>query len=103
MYFPVYTKQFRKDLKRCKRRGNDLEELKIIARTLLAGSPLENKHNDHPLAGNYIGRRDLIRVSRGTVLYRVPRAHQASFFFLFFSSFAAPVPTRSQDWGGSAS
>ena len=28
MYTPVYTKQFEKDLKLCKRRGKNLEKLK---------------------------------------------------------------------------
>ena len=33
----VYTRQFEKDVKRCKRRGKDFEKFKIIARTLLKG------------------------------------------------------------------
>ena len=58
MYTPVYTKQFSKDLKRCQRRGKVLEKFKIIARTLLSGSPLDAIHRDHKLSGNLLGRRD---------------------------------------------
>lgn len=58
MYTPVYTKQFERDLKRCKRRGKNLDKFKIIARTLIAGKPLDPIHRDHKLVGNYVGRRD---------------------------------------------
>jgi len=58
MYTPVYTKQFEKVLKRCKRRGNNLDKFKILARTLLSGNPLDPIHKDHKFFGNYVGRRD---------------------------------------------
>ena len=58
MFTPVYTKQFEKDLKRCKRRGKNLDKFKILARSLLAGETLDPIHRDHKLAGNYLGRRD---------------------------------------------
>lgn len=58
MYTPVYTKQFGKDIKQAIRRGKNLEKLKIIARTLLAGQALDDIHRDHRLVGNYSGRRE---------------------------------------------
>lgn len=58
MYTPVYTRQFEKDVKRCKRRGKDFEKFKIIARSLLSGEPLDPIHRDHKLTGNYVGRRE---------------------------------------------
>ena len=58
MYTPVYTRQFEKDLKLARRRGKNLEKFKIIARTLLAGQPLDPIHRDHRLVGNFAGRRD---------------------------------------------
>ena len=51
MFRPVYTKQFVKDLKRCKRRGKDMEKFKLLARTLLSGKPLDSMHRDHKLIG----------------------------------------------------
>jgi len=37
MYTPVYTKQFAKDLKRCQRRGKNLEKFKILVRAFDGG------------------------------------------------------------------
>jgi len=71
MYTPVYTRQFAKDLKRCKRRGKNLEKLKIIARTLLSGRPLDPIHRDHQLVGNYVGRRDCHIESDWVLIYKI--------------------------------
>ena len=71
MYAPVYTKQFAKDLKRCQRRGKNLEKFKILVRTLLAGTPLDPIHRDHKLSGNYVGRRDCHIEADWLLIYRV--------------------------------
>jgi len=55
---PVYTKQFERDSKRMKRRGKNLEKLKIIIRSLVAEEPLDDIHRDHRLIGNWKGRRE---------------------------------------------
>lgn len=70
MYTPVYTKQFEKDLKRCKRRGKNLDKFKILAKTLLSGKPLDPIHKDHKLVGNYIGRRDCHIESDWVLIYK---------------------------------
>ena len=71
MYTPVYTKQFSKDLKRCQRRGKNLEKFKIIVRTLVSGEPLDAIHRDHKLTGNYVGRRDCHIESDWLLIYRI--------------------------------
>lgn len=71
MYTPLYTKQFEKDIKRCRRRGKDLEKFKILARTLLAGRPPDAIHRDHKLIGNRIGRRDCHIESDWVLIYRI--------------------------------
>lgn len=58
MYTPAYTKQFEKDVKRCRRRGKDFEKFKIILRELLDGKQLDPIHRDHRLLGPYVGRRE---------------------------------------------
>jgi mRNA interferase YafQ len=58
IYTPVYTRQFERDIKRLQRRGKNIEKFKIIARTLLAGEPLDAIHRDRRLVGNYAGRRE---------------------------------------------
>lgn len=71
MYTPVYTRQFEKDLKLAKRRGKNLEKFKIIARTMLAGQPLDLIHRDHRLVGNYVGRRDCHIESDWVLIYKI--------------------------------
>jgi mRNA interferase YafQ len=58
MLAPPFTRQFRKDVERARRRGKDLEKLKAIVRSLIAGRPLDTLHRDHGLAGAYSGRRE---------------------------------------------
>jgi len=52
------TSRFRKDYKLAKKRGLDLSLLKAVIDTLLAGKPLEPKHKDHALVGDYVGFRE---------------------------------------------
>lgn len=71
MYTPVYTRQFEKDLKRCQRRGKNLEKFKILARTLLAGQPLDPLYHNHKLVGDYVGRRDCHIESNWVLIYKI--------------------------------
>jgi mRNA interferase YafQ len=52
------TKQFKKDVKRARRRGKNLQKLQDVIRLLLTDQPLPEKHRDHPLGGVWVGRRD---------------------------------------------
>ncbi len=52
------TKQFKKDVKRMRKRGKDLEKVKAVIDLLFAEEPLPPKNRDHKLGGNWIGRRD---------------------------------------------
>lgn len=70
MYAPVYTRQFARDLKLAVRRGKNIEKFKIMARTLLAGQPLDPIHRDHRLIGNYAGRRDCHIESDWLLIYK---------------------------------
>ena len=70
MFTPVYTKQFAKDFKRCKRRGKNLYKFKILATTLIAGKPLDAIHRDHKLVGNYAGRRGCHIESDWMLIYK---------------------------------
>jgi len=71
MFTPVYTKQFEKDLKQCKKRGKNLEKFKILAIALLSGKPLDPIHRDHKLVGNYSGRRDCHIESDWVLIYKI--------------------------------
>jgi len=52
------TSRYRKDRKRMKKRGADLSLLKEIIEKLQKREPLEEKHKDHQLKGNFIGFRE---------------------------------------------
>ena len=52
------TKQFKKDVKRMRKRGKDLEKIKAVIDLIVAEEPLPPKNRDHKLGGNWIGRRD---------------------------------------------
>lgn len=52
------TKQFAKDVKRMGKRGKDIEKLKSIVLCLAQGEPLDPKHHDHPLWGEWKDCRD---------------------------------------------
>lgn len=54
----VATNQFRKDLKRIKKRGLSLSKLKTVLETLLKEKTLDQRYRDHALVGNYIGFRE---------------------------------------------
>ena len=52
------TTQFKKDYKLAKRRGMNLNLLKEIIFKLANAEPLEAKHKDHPLSGDWAGYRE---------------------------------------------
>ena len=52
------TGQFRKDYKRLKKRGYDLNLLENVIQTLLEEKLLPQKYRDHSLTGTYIGFRE---------------------------------------------
>ncbi|MCI6172324.1 MAG: type II toxin-antitoxin system YafQ family toxin [Selenomonas bovis] len=54
----VSTTQFRKDLKRIRKRGYRLARLDNVLQTLLREEPLPAKHRDHDLTGDYTGFRE---------------------------------------------
>ncbi len=54
----VTTAQFRKDLKRIRKRGYDLSKLDDILQSLQREELLPVKHHDHALTGDYIGFRE---------------------------------------------
>jgi len=52
------TTQFKKDIKRAKKRGKDFSKLKNLIGRLTRGETLEAPYRDHALSGTYRGTRD---------------------------------------------
>ena len=70
MLNPVYTRQFERDVNRMKRRGKNLEKLKIVIRSLVAEEALDPIHRDHKLIGNWLGRRECHIESDWLLIYK---------------------------------
>jgi mRNA interferase YafQ len=67
----VRSGQFRRDVKRLKRRGKDVSKLREVILLLLAGAPLPDRYRDHPLRGNWKGYRDVHLEPDWLLIYRV--------------------------------
>lgn len=55
MFLPMYEGQFKKELEKAKKRGKDIEKIKVIMMMLLAGKQLPIKNRNHRLQGNFQG------------------------------------------------
>ena len=52
------TSQFKRDVKRMKKRGKDLSKLKEVLEKITRGQELEATYRDHVLVGQYRGTRE---------------------------------------------
>ncbi|WP_291323104.1 type II toxin-antitoxin system YafQ family toxin [Desulfonatronospira sp.] len=68
---PAPPQRLRPHVKRMKKRGNNLEKLKIIISSLLNQEPLDDIHRDHKLIGNWKGRRECHIESDWLLIYLV--------------------------------
>ena len=66
-----YSGQFKKDLKRAKKRKKNLDKIKEPMRVLINEEPLPESYLDHPLSGNWNGYRDLHIESDWLLIYKV--------------------------------
>ena len=66
IYEVIWTSQFKKSYKRCKKRGLPLEELKAVVEKLRTDQVLDDKYHDHELSGVFSGTRELTLVDTGT-------------------------------------
>jgi len=59
MFAIEYTSQFKKDLKRAKRRGKCLAKIRMCMKQIASEDNLPQKLRDHSLSGNWQGHREL--------------------------------------------
>ena len=57
-YIVKPSNKFQKDLKKLQKRGYDLVLITDIIKTIASGEPLEEKHKDHKLIGNFANCRE---------------------------------------------
>jgi mRNA interferase YafQ len=67
------TSQFKKDLKKAIKRGLPMAELETVVNLLLAQKPLEARHRDHGLSGNYAGFRECHVMPDWLLIYAVDK------------------------------
>ena len=66
-----YTTQFRRDYKKVKKQGNDLDKLKTIIEKLSNKEELDPTYRDHPLSGNWKKHRDCHSEPDWLLIYRI--------------------------------
>ena len=71
MLTPVRSGQFRRDVKRAEKRGEDLGKLRQVLELLIAGEALPASYKDHPLKGDWKGFRDAHIESDWLLIYRI--------------------------------
>lgn len=67
------TTQFRKDYKRIKKRGYNMELLAAVIDTILNEMTLETRYRDHSLAGSYTGFRECHILPDWLLIYAVDK------------------------------
>jgi mRNA interferase YafQ len=65
------TSRFKKDVKKIKSRGKDIEKLQSVVKIILAGEPMEDRYHDHPLSGKWTGSRDCHIEPDWVLIYRM--------------------------------
>ncbi|MBI5749925.1 MAG: type II toxin-antitoxin system YafQ family toxin [Nitrospinae bacterium] len=81
MLLPVYTKQFKKEIKKIKKSGHkDIEKLKTVMETLIDEKPLDRFYKDHPLKGNFKERRECHIEPNWLLIYMVNKKEKTIIF-----------------------
>ncbi len=73
MRTPAYSSQFKRDMKRCRKRGKNLDKVKAILRALVEEERLPAARRDHPLVGNCRGRRECHIEANWLLIYKLDR------------------------------
>ena len=67
----VQTSKFKKDYKRLKKQGKNMDLLKPVVNTLQNQEPLDDSYRDHPLNGNLSGFRECHIEGDWVLVYRI--------------------------------
>jgi mRNA interferase YafQ len=65
-----YSAPFRRDYKKAKKQGKDIGLLREIIGKLANDEPLDEKHRDHALSGNWKGHRECHVTPDWLLVYR---------------------------------
>ena len=68
---PQWKTQFKKDIELMSRRGKNIVKLEEVNIDLISGKVLDRRYKDHPLKGNYKGRRECHIESDWLLIYKL--------------------------------
>lgn len=81
MYQPIYTRQFKKDIKRIEKSGSkNIKKLKAVIGALLEGRQLALSYRDHRLVGSHMGHRECHIEPDWLFVYKVNQNDKAIIF-----------------------
>ncbi len=67
------TSQFKRDIKNQIKRGKNQSKLTIVIELLMSELTLPIKYKDHPLKGNWLGRRDCHIEPDWILIYKISK------------------------------
>lgn len=67
----VVSNQFKRDLRLARKRGFQIEALRLVVNTLANQQALDAKYRDHELLGQYSGFRECHVASDWLLIYRI--------------------------------
>lgn len=73
------SKQFKKDLKRYLHQRKFIQELNDLIKLLLKQEPLDPRHRDHFLAGNWVNHRECHVRNDILLIYRISEKEKVLF------------------------
>ena len=73
-------RKFRSDLDKAQKQRKNIAELKEVMDKLCKEIPLEPKYKDHPLKGNWIGRRECHLAPDWLLIYQIRDDEKAIYF-----------------------
>ena len=77
----VLSNRFKKDLKLARKRGLNLDVLRIVVNILASGEKLDRKYRDHDLTGEYAGFRECHMQPDWLLVYRIEQEELELFLF----------------------
>jgi len=77
----TFTGSFKKNRKLAQKRGKDMDELTKVMDMLIKEQPLLPKHEDHPLHGNYEGKRECHVEPDWLLIYRIDKDERRIIFY----------------------
>ena len=81
MLQPVYTRQFKRDVKRIEKSGNkDMEKLKTVIRLLIDEKKLNPSYREHNLWGKFKNRRECHIEPDWLLVYKVDKKNKVMIF-----------------------